>query len=112
MVREANERLADRRREGYNSVYVGDVWLSINYCFVYSMPRALINSDQHRWDDDHIAESCAYQRVAKGSVCRVCSCGMIALGTCPGKRKACWRLEVKSNDQHFMWTKRANVTVG
>jgi hypothetical protein len=28
--------------------------------------------DQHRWDDDHIAGSYAYRRVAKGPKCRVC----------------------------------------
>jgi hypothetical protein len=32
MVREANERLARVRREGYNGVYVGNIGLQMNCC--------------------------------------------------------------------------------
>lgn len=69
MVREANEVMASDRRKGYNGLYVGKIGLCMDcydYCFASLMPRALIDRDQHRWDDVHIAGSLCLSEGCKG----------------------------------------------
>lgn len=58
-------------------------------CFSSPMPRALIDKDQHRWDDVHIAGSLCLSEGCKGFHMprMLASRGMIALGPAQGREK-------------------------